>query len=299
MLDIKVPILLLTFNRPEHTIKVLEVIKQYKPSKLYIASDGFRGNVNGEKEKVLELRQDMIKFIDWDCELITRFSDENLGCKMAVYSSINWFFKNVDFGIILEDDIIPNLGFFEFCNDMSTKYSNNDKVFSICGYNSLPSLKLKDSYYFSKYFSSWGWATWSHKWNKIDIHFDEFKKLDSNQLKAMYPLLFESKLRLKKIKDAINGNNNSWASPWNFTHQLYNSYAIIPKVNQIKNIGFSDEFSTHTQENFIDKFFMDLNVKKINLPLQHPDSIKENKKLTYYFLFKELTRILLKKIFIK
>lgn len=296
MIKSKVPILLLTFNRPHHAIKVLEVIKQYKPSKLFIASDGFRGNVNGEKEKVLELRKDMINFIDWDCELITRFSDENLGCKMGVYSAINWFFLHVDFGVILEDDIIPNLDFFDLCDDMSIKYSNNDKVFSICGYNPLPYLKSKKSYYFSKYFSSWGWATWSHKWSNIDIDFEEFKKLNSNQLKGMYPLLFESKLRLKKIKDAINGNNNSWASPWNFTHQLYGSYAIIPKENQIKNIGFSDELATHTKENFIDKFFMDLNVKKINLPLLHPKKIKENKMLTYYFLFKELTRILFKKI---
>jgi hypothetical protein len=295
-MDDKTPILLLTFNRPEHTLEVLKLIKKYKPLKLFIANDGFRNSVKGEKEKVLKLRNTVVEFIDWECEVHTKFSDKNYGCKLAVYNSINWFFEHVDFGVILEDDIIPNLEFFDFCKEMSVIYSQEEKVFSVCGYNSLPYIINKNSYFFSKYFSSWGWATWSHKWSKIDIDFEEFKKLNNNQLKGMYPLFFESKLRLKKIKDAIRGNNNSWASPWNFTHQLYGSYAIIPKENQIKNIGFSDELATHTQENFIDKFFMDLNVKKINLPLLHPKKIKENKMLTYYFLFKELTRILLKKI---
>jgi len=299
MIETKVPILLLTFNRPDHTMKVLEVVKKYKPSKLFIASDGYRDHIEGEKEKVLELRERMTQFVDWDCDVEILFSNKNLGCKMAVYNSINWFFSHVKFGIILEDDIIPNLEFFDFCKDMSSRYYNDDRVFSVCGYNALPYLNIKSSYYFSKYFSSWGWATWRHKWSKIDLNFEGFKNLNDDQLKTMYPSFLERKIRLKKIKDSIQGNNNSWASPWNFTHQLHNAYAIIPKANQIKNIGFSNEFSTHTKENFIDKFFMDLAVKKIRLPLIHTQKIKEAKLITQYFTGKELTRILLKKIFKK
>jgi hypothetical protein len=295
----KVPILILTFNRPEHTMKVLEIVKKYEPLELFIASDGYRAGNNDEKERVLNLREQMVEFVDWDCELETKFSNHNLGCKMGVSSAINWFFQHVEFGVILEDDIIPNLEFFDFCNEMSNKYSNNERVFSICGYNALPYINSKDSYYFSKYFSSWGWATWSHKWSKIDLNFEKFKNLEGKELKTMYPLLFEHKIRLKKINDAIKGKNNSWASPWNFTHQLYNAYVIVPKKNQIKNIGFSNEFSTHTQENFIDKFYMDLEVHKMNSPIIHPKKVKEKQILTQYFIFKELTRILLKKIFIK
>jgi hypothetical protein len=280
-------------------MRVLEVIKKYKPLKLFIANDGYRENVKGEKDKVIELREKMTQFVDWDCELEILFSNKNLGCKIAVYNAVNWFFKHVDFGVILEDDIIPNLEFFDFCNEMSSRYSANERVLSICGYNPLPYLNIKDSYYFSKYFSSWGWATWSHKWFKIDLNFEGFKILDDKQLKTMYPSFIERKIRLKKIRDSIKGNNNSWASPWNFTHQLNNAYAIIPKVNQIKNIGFSNEFSTHTKENFIDKFFMDLVVKEISLPLIHTKKVKEKKVLTQYFTAKELTRILLKKIFKK
>lgn len=292
----KVPVLLLTFNRPDHTMKVLEVVKKYKPTKIFIASDGYRTNVKGEKEKVLELRKKMLQFVDWDCDLKIRYSESNLGCKIGVSSAISWFFDHVDEGVILEDDIIINQEFFEFCKQMLYAYKDNDKVLSISGYNPLPYLISNDTFYFSKYFFSWGWATWSHKWNKIDLNLEEYRKKKPKQLKQMYPLVFEKKIRLKKINDAINGKKNSWAIPWNFTHQLNNSFSIIPKENQIKNIGFSNEFSTHTKENAIDKIFMDLSVKKIRTPIRSPKEIKENKLLTYYFLVKEFIRILLKKL---
>ena len=38
----KVPVLLLAFNRPELTEKVIESIKNYKPSKIYVSVDGPR-----------------------------------------------------------------------------------------------------------------------------------------------------------------------------------------------------------------------------------------------------------------
>ena len=126
----------------------------------------------------------------------------------------------------------------------------------MCGYNPLPITITNKSYYFSKYFFSWGWATWKHKWDRVDINFLEYKKLSKNDIKKIYPSLIERKIRLKKIRDSIIGKNNSWASPWNFTHQLNGSYSVIYKKNLIKNIGFSDVFSTHTKENSIDNFFL-------------------------------------------
>ncbi|MEC9302829.1 MAG: nucleotide-diphospho-sugar transferase [Bacteroidota bacterium] len=292
----KIPILLLTFNRPEETFRVLEIIKKYQPKKLFIASDGYRNHVEGEDSLINGLREKMIKFVNWDCELQVLFSDKNLGCKLAVYNSINWFFKEIDFGVILEDDVIPKINFFSFCYEMSKIYKNDSRVFSISGYNPLPFLKLKESYYFSKYFFSWGWATWKHKWDKIDINFESYNRLSVQELKDLYPLIFEFKLRRKKNNDAINGKNSSWATPWNVTHQLFDSYSIIPKTNQIKNIGFSDYNSTHTKVNFIDKIFMDIKAKNLSLPIKHPKKIESKKTLTYYYILKELIRITIKKL---
>ena len=86
------PILFIVFNRLNTTKKVFESIKDAKPPKLYIASDGPRDNKDDEKNKVLELREYILKNIDWKCEVETLYREKNLGCKKAVSSAIDWFF---------------------------------------------------------------------------------------------------------------------------------------------------------------------------------------------------------------
>ena len=62
-----------------------------------------------EKLPRFPLRAVIRKSIDWPCEVHHLFSDKNLGCRLGVTRAINWFFENVDEGIILEDDCIPHL----------------------------------------------------------------------------------------------------------------------------------------------------------------------------------------------
>ena len=105
------PVLFLIFNRPDTTKKVFEAIRKIKPKYLYIAADGARPDKEGEQE-LCEQTRSVIKDIDWDCELKTLLRETNLGCKKAVSSAIEWFFDNVEEGIILEDDTLPNEDFF-------------------------------------------------------------------------------------------------------------------------------------------------------------------------------------------
>ena len=118
---IKTAILFLVFNRPDTTTKVFQMIRQAKPPRLYIAADGPRKNKEGEEEKIAKVRA-IVNNIDWPCEVKTLFRDKNLGCKKAISEAITWFFKNEDQGIILEDDCLPHLDFFSYC-EISTVVS--------------------------------------------------------------------------------------------------------------------------------------------------------------------------------
>ena len=101
--SLKTAVLFLLFNRPNTTAQVFEKIRQIKPQRLYIASDGPREGYDGEIEKVTKAREIATK-IDWPCEVKTLFRDKNLGCKKGVSSAITWFFEQEEQGIILEDD---------------------------------------------------------------------------------------------------------------------------------------------------------------------------------------------------
>lgn len=146
------PILFLIFNRPDVTQRVFEEIKKQKPKFLFIAADGPRENKEGELEKCLQTRE-IINLIDWDCELKTLFREKNLGCRNAVSSAIDWFFENVESGIILEDDTLPHPDFFRFCEELLIKYKDDERIWLITGTNSLKETDLTGnySYLFSGY----------------------------------------------------------------------------------------------------------------------------------------------------
>jgi hypothetical protein len=108
----QVPILLITFNRPTHTRKVLEVIRAQQPKQLFVFQDGARNNNEKDTIKCAEVRKVVKELVDWDCELKTYYSEVNLGCGPGPASAITWFFENVEQGIILEDDCIPHTDFF-------------------------------------------------------------------------------------------------------------------------------------------------------------------------------------------
>ena len=184
------PILFIIFNRPDTTQVVFNRIKEIKPKYLFIAADGPRLNVSDEVEKCEETRE-IINQIDWDCELKTLFRDRNLGCGMGVSSAITWFFDYVEQGIILEDDCLPDLTFFEFTALMLEKYKDNNKIKMISGTNYFfNKVKSKESYYFSKCFFIWGWATWKRAWSEFDF---DMKSWPKNKKKHFLQTIFENK----------------------------------------------------------------------------------------------------------
>ncbi|MEM2956657.1 MAG: nucleotide-diphospho-sugar transferase [Candidatus Pacearchaeota archaeon] len=289
------PVLFLIFNRLYTTQKVFEEIRKIKPKQLFIAADGPRSNK--EKEKCKEVRNYVLKNIDWSCEIKTLFRRRNLGCKYAVSSAIDWFFQNVEKGIILEDDCLPNQSFFRFCQELLERYKNNDKIMSITGTNLLSkqTQNKKESYLFSKYSFIWGWATWKRAWekNNLNINYLEIR----NNFKKYYPNFIERILFYKKIKDYVNNKVDTWDIPWNIAHQMNSAFCIVPKVNLIENLGFSNLLSTHTKENKWDIKFLHNKTNELIFPLIHPKKIKPNFKFDNSYILEELKRTTLKKLF--
>ena len=128
------PVLFLIFKRAETTKKVFERIKEAKPPKLYIAADGPRRDRPEEVAKCVETRK-IVENIDWPCEVYRLYREENLGCGKGVSSALDWFFDNEEQGIIIEDDILPNIDFFKYCDEMLELYKNDERIQLITGRN--------------------------------------------------------------------------------------------------------------------------------------------------------------------
>ncbi|OUT72277.1 MAG: hypothetical protein CBB79_06555, partial [Synechococcus sp. TMED19] len=128
-----IPVLLLTWRRPDTTKQVIEALRAVSPSHLYVASDGPRSQAEA---RAVEATRDLISaLIDWPCELRTRFIDHNQGCQLGVSSAISWFFENEEAGIILEDDCVPHPDFFTYCRALLMRYSYDTRIWCISGDN--------------------------------------------------------------------------------------------------------------------------------------------------------------------
>lgn len=236
------PVLFIVFNRPDTTQEVFNVIRKVKPKKLFISADGAR---NSSELTLCDKTREIIKQVDWDCEVMTLFQETNLGCKLGVSTAINWFFNNVDEGIILEDDCLPSKSFFTFCEYMLNKYRYDDEVMHIGGVNFLP--EMKESYYFSRYNCIWGWATWKRAWEKYDVNMQNFPKFKEEKL---INRIFSNKIIklywMSLFSQAFKNKIDTWDYQWTFAVWNNNGISILPGVNLISNIGF-DERATHTK----------------------------------------------------
>ncbi len=272
-------VLFIIFNRPETTFKVFNVIKEAKPKLLFISGDGPRNS--NESEVVYKLRRDILSLIDWDCEVKTLFQINNLGCGKSVSSSITWFFQNVNEGIILEDDCLPSLSFFRYCQELLEKYRDNRKVFMISGDGrSTKNNLILGDYCFVKYPMIWGWATWSRSWDGYDIHISNWQGRKNKLLNN----LTENKGTQRYFREVFELCHINEIDTWDyqFAYLIFSNegLCIVPKVNLISNIGFGPN-ATHTR-NVKSK---DFNVKnyEIEFPLNHQIFEKDSKSMNAYF----------------
>jgi hypothetical protein len=263
------PVLFLVFNRPEHTRRVMDRIRQAEPPQLFVGADGPRPD-HPEDDKNCERARRVATQVDWDCEVYTLFRDENLGCKQAISSAITWFFEHVEAGIILEDDCVPHSTFFPYCTELLDRYRDDDRVMTVSGNNFQPSDKVYDhSYYFSAYMHCWGWATWRHSWEHYDGDIPAWNRLRStNWLQEWLGGKAEEQYWTDIFDRVAREEVDSWAYPWTFSCWREHGLHVLPSVNLVSNIGF-DERSTHTQNPEADA--ANLPVEAMSLPLDHPD----------------------------
>ncbi|AFY39023.1 methyltransferase FkbM [[Leptolyngbya] sp. PCC 7376] len=268
----KTPVAFIIFNRPDTTRRVFEAIRQAQPPKLLVIADGPRGDRPDEADKCIATRN-IIKEVDWDCEVLTNYSDTNLGCKKRVSSGINWVFDQVEEAIILEDDCLPDPSFFPFCEELLEKYRHDTRIMMISGDNfQFGKARTQDSYYFSKYYHIWGWATWRRAWQHYDVDLKQWPKIrDGGWLKDIFnndwlTIKYRSKIFQKMYEKAVD----TWDYQWSFTCWTQSGLSIMPNVNLISNIGFG-EAASRTKNN--KSIFANMAVSSVDFPLLHPDFV--------------------------
>jgi hypothetical protein len=256
----KTPVLFLIFNRPGYTRQVFDAIKRQQPARLYVAADGPRKGNAHDIENCRKARE-IIKQVDWPCEVNTLFRDNHLSCKKAVTGGIDWFFAHEEMGIVLEDDCLPSPSFFVFCGELLEKYKHDNRVNHIAGYSEKDHPRKGEmDYFFSTYMQCWGWASWRRSWKFYDANLTSLKEfLEENQLRnVIHDRFFRHSVRRSMKRHCRPDNNWSWDWDYQYCLMKEHSLCINPSFNMITNLDVKSERMRCEA------------VGELKLPMKHP-----------------------------
>ena len=243
------PVLVTAFNRPELMRAVIDRLREVQPTRVFVAIDGPRSGTPSDLALVHECR-DLIKEIDWECDISTLIHEENLGCGRAMSTAISWFFDHMERGIILEDDVLPDPSFFGFCSELLDRYVDDARVFAVSGCNLVPRDELSDPaapYRFSRIPTVWGWATWRRSWRTYQLDIRHWKsELGITQLARTLGLSTTmTAFWATEFELTGRGNVDTW--DWQLTYAAIRNNQLVAtsNVNLVENIGFGAN-ATHT-----------------------------------------------------
>ena len=267
------PVVLLAFNRPDFTRRVFEKVRAWKPSRLHLVVDGPRSAVPRDEELVAEVKR-IASDIDWQCEVFEDFADSNMGLRARISSGLSRVFEVSDGAIIVEDDCVPDLTFFSYCDELLRRYQDVPEVGVIGGSSRLRGSRVSPySYDFSSDLRIWGWATWARTWKAFVDSGDleaSWSRAERDSIVEQFPSGPRRATMAKMLSRAAE--LDSWALPFAVHFKRSGLLSTVPEVNLVENVGFGSH-STHT---VFEDYVAQVESQSLTFPLRHPPSVAEN-----------------------
>lgn len=244
------PLLLIAYNRPDHFAQVIQRLREVGPNKIYVAIDGPRDG-HLEDARQVQATRDLVHTIDWTDAVQTLIQPVNLGCGLGVSTALNWFFDQEERGIILEDDILPQESFFEFCTELLDRYAQDDRVLAISGCNFVPpdfQSSPGSAYRFSRVPHIWGWATWRRSWTLHSLDMSNWRdRMSTRKLWEVSGHSAGGFIFWRSIFELMAQNKvDTWDMQLVFEGMTRDMFTATSNVNLVDNIGFGVS-ATHTE----------------------------------------------------
>lgn len=237
------PVILFIYNRPLHTRNTLETLaknKHAEQSDLFVFADGAKPQATAEDLQKINEARAVIGEKQWckNVRLIPR--EKNMNLEDNVIDGITQIINQYGKAIILEDDLLTSPYFLQYCNEALELYADDERVFSINGFmHSVDFGAEPGTFLCPLATSSWGWATWADRWNKLEIKPEYINAIaDNNFLTNRFNFAGSDYTNMLK-------NMNTWDIRWYYTAFINNGLGLFPTRSLIKNLGF-DNSGTHT-----------------------------------------------------
>jgi hypothetical protein len=276
------PVVFLVFNRPDLTARVFEVIRAARPKQLLVVGDGPRASRPDDAARCTATRE-VTERVDWPCEVLRKYADENLGCGPNISRGIDWAFSHVEEAVMIEDDGLPEPTFFPFCAEMLERYRDDARVMHIAGTNfaAPPDAYLGYSYGFNAFGPIYGgWATWRRAWREYDYTMATWPEFRHSGMMAGLPGGRRWLKILEREWEKAHAGEQTWDHQWQYAVMSRRGLSISPSVNLLSNLGFGRDDATQTP---LAGDLAELGLHAMTFPLRHPPMIAENPWIERHF----------------
>ncbi len=275
---VDVPVRVNIWIRPEAQRAQFEVLKQARPSTLFLISDGGRN----EKEwaAIYQNRKIFDNEIDWECTVYKLYEDHNNGLYTMSRKCTELIWSKVDRCIFLEDDQVPAVSYFKFCEELLERYKDDERIEMICGHNPMgiyADAEPNDYFFSENGWSIWGLATWKRASTNKEFPFDY---ADNDYIKRCLKDNL-NEFWYKKVEGYCDGklvdNHKPGGEYFHAVNSvLFHRMSIMPTKNMIRNIGHVGAHFNYTDKTKAPKFF-DANTYEIEFPVKHPKYVMDDK----------------------
>lgn len=235
------PVILFTYNRPEHTRKTIEALavnELAEETELYVFSDAAKKESDAGKVQAI---RDYVSTITGfrDIHLVAR--TENYGLARNIIEGVTDIVNRYGRVIVLEDDLVTNRFFLRFMNDGLTRYEKEPYVTGITGFSHFAdSLGYPHESYFNTLTgTSWSWATWKDRWEGFDAVCADWTDMVSDK-KLRRAFNYDNTYDFYKIMkmQQTDEKTNSWAIRWYWTNFRRGGYILSPTKSLVGNEGW-------------------------------------------------------------
>lgn len=286
-------VLLFIYNRLKHTLETVSAIlsqRQYVKQIIIFCDKPKDDETQNIQNKIIAEITSLMHSVNY-----TNFKfclqEQNLGIAKSITGETNKFAQEnrhlKEPFVVIEDDCVPQEGFFKFFTQAFDKFKDVENVYTICGYQYIESPTERVKATLTRRFNPWGWGSWSHKWN--------FKfPIQEVRNRMLFHLLPESVSRFLVDERFVTGEIDIWSISVIYKQYTNNLLTIIPTRRLVRNIGF-DGTGVHSTDTDVFSHYLQLPVTVNEDAFNNVEVNEETERLTESFLKEHLTHVMYKK----
>ena len=237
----KLPILVIGYSRKTGIANLLNSMNPMEVASIHLAIDG------SDSEDIRVTQKGIVQLVTRYCDehsipMRVWMREENLGVAVSIITALDWFFSEVSFGVILEDDLTLGTDFFKFIRRGLESLQNDSNLLMVSGDFFLTSYDSHRPAYLTNYPLIWGWATNSQNWAQIR------RGILSNRRPSSL-IGFSRKKNYWRVGAlrVLRGQVDTWDIAFADYMISENKFCLFPSVNLISNMG-ADSFAAHTMK---------------------------------------------------